>query len=169
MLSGAALYFNRFIADSPAKRRKGFWVVKIWLLSLLAIDLFCGCKTSTIETRKKERYTPYSELSPELRAAVDAGQIKVGMPMDAVYIAWGPPSQILRGESGTGTTTTWLYHGTALQEHRYWTTRPFRYRHGVYYDTYLESDYYPTSYTRAEVVFENGVVKYWRTLQRPNY
>jgi hypothetical protein len=32
--------------------------------------------------------------------------------MDAVYIAWGKPSQVLQGESSQGSTITWLYTGT---------------------------------------------------------
>src|SRR6266540_708484 len=86
----------------------------------LAGALLSGCATSTIESRKKERYHAYSELSVEQRAAVDAGQIKVGMPKDAVYIAWGKPHQILANESSAGKQEVWIYMGTYLQSYNYW-------------------------------------------------
>ena len=69
---------------------------------LLPALLLCGCVTSTVEKRKQERAGVYSGLAPELQAAVDQGKIKVGMGMDAVYIAWGKPAQILTGESSQG-------------------------------------------------------------------
>jgi hypothetical protein len=138
------------------------------LLFLLAL-FFTGCATSnTIEKRRVERSAAYESLSPEMKAAVDQGQIKIGMPMDAVYIAWGRPAQILTGESAGGSTTTWLYYGTQLEEVRYWAYRPYcwggRYSYGA---PYLEFDYYPRNYVRAEVLFEKDVVKSWRSLPPP--
>jgi hypothetical protein len=158
------LYFKPFVGDirrtkDPVKR-----IASILLLVLFA----AGCATSTVDKRKQERSSAYTSLAPEFRALVDQAQIKVGMPMDAVYIAWGKPSQILTGESSSGTTTTWIYSGTAWQEHRYWNYR--YYPGGRYYgypQPYLDYDYVPLTYTAAEVVFENGVVKSWRNITPP--
>lgn len=141
---------------------------RLAILGLTALVL-TGCATSTIESRKQERYAAYAALTPEFRAAVDQGRIKVGLPMDAVFIAWGKPSQALTGESSHGSTVTWLYHGTHLQEYRYWSYRYIRYGDRCWPEPYLEHDYYPRSYVRAEVVFENGVVKEWRSLPAPGY
>jgi len=138
-------------------------------LFFLLFLLLCGCATNSVEKRKEERHGVYSELTPELRAAVDQGQIKVGMPMDAVYIAWGKPSQVVTRESEKGTNVIWLYHGTQMEEHRYWTYLGYGYRHGYCSSPYLVTEYYPRSYVRAEVVFGNGVVKEWRTLPSPVY
>ena len=90
--------------------------------------------------------------------------------MDGVYIAWGPPFQILTGESAGGTTITWLYSGTYLQEYRYWSYRPYYYgRHSYpYAGPYVDHDYASRSYTSAEVIFENGLVKQWRSLPLPH-
>lgn len=137
------------------------------LVLLAPLILFCGCATSTVDKRKQERYGAYSQLSPEARSLVDQGKIKVGMSMDAVYIALGKPSQILSGESSGGSTTTWLYHGTYLESHRYWSYRSVHYGSRCYAEPRLEYDYYPRSYVRAEVVFENGLVKEWRSLPQP--
>ena len=138
------------------------------LLSLLGV--LCGCATtSTIEARRQERYGTYSSLAPEFKTLVDQGKIKVGMPMDAVYIARGKPSQVAQGESAQGPLTTWLYYGTTFEEYRYWNYRPIP--SGRYYgsEPYLDRDYVPRKYLRAEVTFQNGVVASWRTLPRAPY
>src|SRR5258707_14992753 len=124
---------------------------------MLACLCLTGCATSTLESRKKERPAAYAGLTPEIRALVDAGQIKVGMPMDAVYIAWGKPAQVLAREDPGGAATIWLYEGGWLQENRYWTRRSLR--------TY----YQPMTYVSAEVVFVSGLVQSWRTLPQPAY
>ncbi|MDB6034940.1 MAG: hypothetical protein JWM16_5278 [Verrucomicrobiales bacterium] len=138
------------------------------LLAALAISAGCATSRSTIDSRKQERASVYSSLSPEMRAMVDAGKIKVGMPMDAVYMAWGKPSQIVGGETAQGAHTTWIYEGTQLQEYRYWSSGPHYGRRHGYGSPTLESDYYPASYVQAEVNFQDGVVKQWRTLPSPS-
>ncbi len=137
----------------------------LWLL-LGSLSL-TGCATSTIESRKQERFAAYNSLPAEHRLAVDAGQIKVGMSMDAVYIAWGKPSQVLAGESSLGATITWLYHGSYLEDYRYWTYYNYCYSGRYYTSPYLAFDYYPRSYIKAEVMFTGDVVKEWRSLSRP--
>ena len=140
----------------------------VFLLALASV-LLAGCATSTIESRKKERYTAYSELIPEQRAAVDAGQIKVGMPKDAVYIAWGKPHQVLSSESEAGRNEVWLYMGTYLQGYGYWGFRPYCGGYHYHYWPSYYYDYVPVSYAKAEVIFEKDVVKQWRTLPQPWY
>lgn len=142
--------------------------MKTTLLFLVTV-LVAGCASSSIESRRRELAKSYDALSPEQKTMVDSGRIKVGMPMDAVYIAWGKPSQVLTAESSEGLTTTWLYHGTYLEEHRYWGYRSYGYRGGYYASPQLEHDYLPRGYVSAEVRFEKGVVKEWRNLPRPGY
>ncbi len=143
--------------------------MKSWLLLPLVGWLLTGCATSTVETRRQERYDIYSELPAEQKAAVDTGKIKVGMSMDAVYIAWGKPAEILTSESSKGTLVTWLYRGAYLREYRYWTYHDYYYGRGYYSTPYLVHDYYPQSYVTAEVIFEGGLVKEWRNLPTPGY
>jgi hypothetical protein len=138
------------------------------LLLLLAGLLATGCARSTLQTRKQERPDAYAALTADFKNAVDTGRIKVGMPPDAVYLAWGKPAEILTGESSKGATTTWLYHGTHLVSYRYWTQRNYCVGDRWYSAPYLEHDYLPRAYVRAEVVFENGIVKEWRSLPQPN-
>src|SRR6266498_2068761 len=125
-LGAGALYFNTIVRHGILRMdRNPALAVKPIFLFALAGALLCGCATSTIESRKKERYSAFSELSAEQRAAVDAGQIKVGMPKDAVYIAWGKPHQVLVSESSAGTQEVWIYLGTYLQSYNYWGFRPY--------------------------------------------
>jgi len=156
--------------------------MKAFVLLLGLSLLLAGCATSRssqlkrIEKRKKEQSEAYATLSPEQKAAVDIGQIKIGMSMAAVRIAWGKPSQIVSGETAQGATVTWLYQDSYLQSYSYWGTSPFYhpgYGRGRYYDYYpspqLVHDFYPVPYVRAEVNFEGGLVKQWRTLPAPGF
>ena len=131
--------------------------------------LLGGCAaTSTIETRRGERSAAYSQLSPQEQQLVDQGQIKVGMTADAVYIAWGQPSEILESEDASGHMTTWRYYGSWMQESRYWAYRETS-RGGIdlYLERYLVSDYQPRDYVRAEINLKEGRVLSWRTLPKP--
>ena len=130
--------------------------MKLSITILLAL-LVIGCATNNVESRKHERAAAYSNLSPEMKALVDQNRIKVGMPMDAVYIAWGKPAEVLEHESQEGGSTTWLYYGGFMEESRYWGRR------------YPYHDYQPRTYVSAEVVFVNGVVASWRNLPQPVY
>lgn len=142
------------------------------VLALLAVaaQLLTGCATARLEHRKKERYDAYAALTAEQRAAVDAGRIAIGMSTDAVYIAWGKPTRILESETSGGSFTVWLYSDTYLQGVSYWGYRHYSgyYGHGYpYYGPHLMLDYVPVGYVRAEVIFQKGVVKEWRSLPPP--
>jgi hypothetical protein len=140
---------------------KGFMKTIRWMrLSFAALSLVllvAGCVTgTTVQSRKGERFSAYQALNPEMRAAVDAGQLKAGMNMDAVYIAWGKPSQILQGGSETGETTTWVYRGTYTQQTEIWGYWRMHYAYAT------------ISYTRAQAIFTNGVVTRWDTFPSPS-
>lgn len=132
---------------------------RLGLIFLSAVLLGTGCATSTVESRRRERASSYATLPPELKSLVDSGQIRRGMMQDAVYIAWGKPSQILQQENQEGVVTIWLYHGGWLEETRYWTP----------YSRGPISDYQPRAYVSAEITFMAGVVSSWRTLPKPPY
>ena len=82
-------------------------IVKFFSCTVLFVCLLLtGCaSTATVESRKKERATGYSALTPEFKSLVDTGQIRKGMTEDAVYIAWGKPAQILQQENAQGPAT----------------------------------------------------------------
>src|SRR5829696_7667074 len=126
----------------------------------ILIVLLAGCATkSTIESRRLERSSAYDPLPADQKAMVDAGQIRVGMSADSVYIAWGKPSEILESEDPQqGHLTFWRYYGSWLQENRYWAYREVNRgpRGGVYLERYLTSDYSPRDYVRSEIVLKDG-------------
>lgn len=138
---------------------------------LIVLLLALGCATkSTIETRRTEKISAYQALTPDQQATVDAGQVRVGMSSDAVYIAWGKPSEVLESEDSSGHYVTWRYYGSWLQENRYWAYREVNGgRHGVYLERYLASDYTPRDFVRSEIVFKEGKVLSWRTLPKPTH
>lgn len=137
------------------------------ILGLWALVVVLGCSSSSIEKRRAEKSAAYTSLNPEFRELVDQGQIKVGMPQDAVYIAWGKPEEILQSESTGGRQEVWLYHGSWLEKRRYWSYRESIYGGRPYLERYIDHDYDPRTYVSAEIVFADGVVKSWRTLPRP--
>lgn len=151
--------------DSFARKLGGFSV-------MLAGLFLTGCAApSTIESRRTEKLALYQTLPAETQALVDQGQVRVGMPSDAVYISWGPPSEVLESEDNSGRISTWRYYGTWMQESRYWTYREVNPGQGrdVYLERYLATDFNPRDYVRAEINFKDGKVLNWRTLPRPAY
>ncbi len=122
---------------------------------LFAVVLVTGCATSNIESRKKERLSAFNTLPPEQQQLVNAGQIRIGMTEDAVYIAIGRPDQIVQSQTGAGLQTTWIYMGEFVQEVQ------------VIHRRYLAREYYPQSYVGMEVNFTDGKVATWRTMPRP--
>ncbi|HYE33766.1 MAG TPA: hypothetical protein VEH27_20260 [Methylomirabilota bacterium] len=131
--------------------------------------VLAGCATSTIESRRSERMSSYMSLAPDEKQLVDTGQIRMGMTQDAVYISWGQPAEVLEGEDETGRYQIWRYVGSWMQESRYWAYREVGSGPDLYLERYLLSDYQPRDYVRAEIVFQEGKVKRWRTLPRPAY
>ena len=125
------------------------------LVSLFAVAGCANFDHSTPGSRKQERYSTYEALTPALKQAVDAGLIKAGMNQEAVYIVWGKPDQSLAGGSTNGETTTWVYQGTYIQDTHFWGP------------TRMHESYTPMLYTKAQVVFLNGLVTEWQTFPHP--
>lgn len=129
--------------------------------------ILCGCATSTVEKRRAERLSAYEALPAEFQQLADAGEIKVGMPKDAVYIAWGKPDDITYSESQSGKLETWLYYGRYMKEYRYWNYHSVARSDGEYLVRHLESEYNPESFLKAELTFSGGKLINWRTLPKP--
>lgn len=142
--------------------------VKRLIFFLMAAVLATGCATNKLESRKKQRASAYASFSPEIKQAVDQGRITVGMPEQAVYIAWGKPAQVLQHANEQGAYTVWLYEGAFLEQTPYWAHRWAGGRHNDI-EPYATMTYMPHAYPSAEVIFVNGVVKQWRTLPKPAY
>lgn len=127
-----------------------------------------GCATqSTVQSRRQEKPAAYAALPDDQRRLVDSGEIKVGMNEDAVYIAWGKPAQVLQSEDASGHVTTWLYQGTTTDEYVRWRYQELAGPRGPIFTRRLDTDYNVRDYVSAELVFQDGRLKSWRTLPKP--
>jgi hypothetical protein len=127
---------------------------RLWILLAMGAALTGCVSVGTVQSRRQEKMAAYQALSPEMRDAVDHGQLKAGMNMDAVFIAWGRANRILSGGNESGETTTWEYLGTYFQNY-YWTGWRIHYA------------YTSVPYVRARVVFVNSKVKEWQAFGPP--
>ncbi len=93
----------------------------------LTVFFIAGC--TTIDTRISERRESFSRMSPRDQALVQQGTIREGMSQDAVYIAWGPPSQRIPGRYRGSIVETWVYDATAAGDY----PGPFYYGQGYGY------------------------------------
>src|SRR5215470_9545525 len=69
--------------------------------------LFTSCGTTG--QRISQHPEIYQRLSPRDQALVSQGQIRPGMNMDAVWLAWGTPEQTIPGYGRGRATETWVY------------------------------------------------------------
>jgi hypothetical protein len=137
------------------------------LLIVMACSAGCATK-STVQTRKQERPAAYAALPAEQQYLVDQGQIQVGLSEDAVYIAWGKPSEVLRAGDATGESVTWLYHGTTSEDYVFWRYHEVpRPGGGRYLTRHLDRDTNVREYVSAELVFREGKLESWRMLPKP--
>ncbi len=116
-----------------------------------------GCATT--QARVSEHPDIYQRLSPRDQALVGQGQIREGMTMDAVWLAWGKPDQKLPGNMGDRPTETWAYL-------RYETPPSYG---GPYYYGPFDWSYIPPKfvYPSKGVTFSNGKVVFFQYLAPP--
>ena len=98
-------YFQNFIGvleqDGELKRIASTFAVAGAVLLLTS----CG----TTGQRISQHPEIYQRLSPQDQASVSQGQIRLGMTMDAVWLAWGIPEQKIPGYERGHPTETWVY------------------------------------------------------------
>jgi hypothetical protein len=93
-----------------------FWVViTAWMLAWLLLLPVVGAAMVNWQGQvsqgpdRQEILQAHPEWPPEVRAAVMAGIICIGMPADMVRAAWGRPTWTSGG--GPGQRETWHYEG----------------------------------------------------------
>lgn len=140
-------------------------------LALLVGILGCASAPTDprqIAKRRVERAAAYQALTPEQRSLVDRGQVQVGMPEDAVFIAWGKPAQVLRRGDATGEETTWLYSRSTTDQFVNWNYIEVQGRDGNrYLDRVVTTEYAFQDYVSARLTFRGGVLTQWETLPSP--
>ena len=117
--------------------------------AVIAVALiFGGCGTTG--ARVSQHPEIYQSLTPTDQALVSQGQIRTGMTMDAVWLAWGTPEQKIPGNVRGRTTETWVYL-------RYNTPPSYG---GPYYYGPFDWSYIPPKfpYPSKGVTFSNGRV-----------
>jgi len=109
---------------------------------------------STPQTRISDHPDLYQTLSHRDRALVGQGQVRIGMPRTAVWLAWGSPDRKIVGNMGGGPTETWIYS--------YYATYPYYPPYGPWapWDDPFYYSYIPPSipYPGKVVTFANGRV-----------
>ena len=101
----------------------------------------------------------YQSLSPRDQALVNQGQIRSGMSMDAVWLAWGTPDQKIPASVRGRPAETWVYL-------RYETPPSYG---GPYYYGPFDWTYIPPKfiYPIRAVTFSNARVAYFGYLAPP--
>jgi outer membrane protein assembly factor BamE (lipoprotein component of BamABCDE complex) len=75
---------------------------------------------STVESRISDHPEIYQSLSPRDQELVRDGQIQVGMPESAVWLAWGSPQLKAPGAMRGRSTETWVYTSTTTYPYPYY-------------------------------------------------
>src|SRR3989440_12700127 len=137
-------------------KRRVPWVALTFGIAATAL-LFTSCGTTG--QRISQHPEIYQRLSPRDQALVSQGQIRPGMTMDAVWLAWGAPDQKIPGNARDRAIETWVYV-------RYATPPSYG---GPYYYGPFDWSYIPPKfvYTSKGVTFSNGRVVFFRHLPSP--
>src|SRR6266481_8190498 len=95
-------YFRNFteVLERAGERKR----VALTFGIAAAALLFTSCGTPG--TRISQHPETYQRLSSRDQALVSQGQIRPGMTMDAVWLAWGTPEQKIPGYRDAATTET---------------------------------------------------------------
>src|SRR5947209_16148600 len=95
-------------------------ISKTLLLGLAVVGLgLTSCET--LENRITEHQDIFNSLSPRDQALVRQGQIRSGMSMNAVWLAWGSPSAKTSGEMRSRPRSE--EHTSELQSRQYLVCR----------------------------------------------
>ena len=134
-------------------------VLSIALTFGIAVGIMTLTSCATTEARISQHPEMYQRLSPSDQALVSQGQIRQGMTMDAVWLAWGTPDQRIPDNMRVRPTETWVYL-------RYETPPSYG---GPYYYGPFDWSYIPPKfvYSSKGVTFSNGRVVFVRYLAPP--
>ncbi|MGI8821530.1 MAG: hypothetical protein ACR2ID_11790 [Chthoniobacterales bacterium] len=159
----------------------------LFLGTVVCLLALAGC--TTVDTRIAEKREAYARMSPADQALVQQGGIREGMSEEAVYIAWGPPSQRAPGRNRGRVVDTWIYDATAAGDYQgpFFYGYPYgyglgygsyggyrgRFRRHAYYSPFYDPFFYNHAnivrYPERTVSFANGRVIAWQLLPAPRF
>jgi hypothetical protein len=118
--------------------------------------IFSGCATPG--GRISQHPEMYQSLSPRDQALVREGQIRQGMTMDAVWLAWGTADQKIPASVRGRPAETWVYLRYEAPE-----------SYGPHYYGPFDWSYIPPKfiYPIRAATFSNGTVAYFGYLAPP--
>ncbi|MCW1925360.1 hypothetical protein OKA05_22560 [Luteolibacter arcticus] len=149
--------------------------MKLVLFAALSALVFVSCAPSTPEARIAAQPAVFEGLSSKHQQLVRRGQLDKGMNTDAVYLAWGRPSQEYDGSENGASTLRWDYSGsTPVYTTSFSGGWGYGYGGGYGYGRYgrygypgygygfgFGPDVTYVPYRRASVLFRNGRVTSW--------
>jgi hypothetical protein len=147
--------------------------ITITALTALAA-VFSSC-SSTVQTRIERNPGVFDSLTSSQQDAVQQGRITRGLPKGGVFIAWGGPNHVSRGQRDGKSFERWRYKGF---DPVYVTNIGVHYGHGHghgygygYGSGYgYGTDVYYRPYTAAVVDFDqHDRVANWETVKRQEY
>ena len=128
--------------------------------------LFSSC-ASTVQSRIEKNPKEFDSLTTKHQELVRQGRIDRGMPKSGVFLAWGRPDNVTRGNRDGKEFEAWRYNG---YQPIYTHSIGFAYgggygRYGCYPGYGYGTDVYYRPYTAARVDFHNNRVRGWESIR----
>jgi len=140
-------------------------IVCFLALGIAALPI-AGCQSSGVAQRKAQSIEEYQSLNAATRRLVDKGKIQNGMDTNAVFIAWGQPTDVFAVDIPDGGTrliwnyeTRWAYEGKRLVPRG-----NDLYGRPIYG---IERWRQPINYVAKSVTFASGKVIEWKKYDPP--
>jgi hypothetical protein len=134
-----------------------------WCVGTLAV-VAAGCQSSGIGQRKAEREAAYQSLNAGSRKLVDKGKIRDGMDTNAVYMAWGLPTDAFTLDVPGQQRLIWNYE----EKWTYGRSRIVPAGSSGGRPRYsMESWRVPITYVAKSATFENGKIIQWKKYDPP--
>ncbi|MGK0187109.1 MAG: hypothetical protein ACI9R3_002895 [Verrucomicrobiales bacterium] len=132
--------------------------------------LFFSSCASTVQSRIEKNASQFSSLTPKQQELVQQGKIDRGMPKSGVFLAWGRPDHVTRGNRDGKEFEAWRYRA---YEPVYTQSIGIsigpgygRYgRYGHYPECGYGTDVYYRPFTAARVDFHKNRVTGWESVK----
>jgi hypothetical protein len=108
----ATFWITPGLSDLSIMNNSFILVLRTVALPALALASLVLPACSTPDMRAQENPGIMQSLSPADRALVLNHQIRMGLPKQGVFIAYGAPDRVVRGVSKQGLVETWIYTTT---------------------------------------------------------